>query len=322
MKQIISCILLILCTSFSAFAQKNIVLNLQQKLGANPFNYNTSATNDLNKNFKITRLDYYISKVKIIHDGNQITPINDYYIFVKASANMESFQLGSFNNIGNIEGIKFSIGVDSPNNNADPTTWSTGHPLAPKSPSMHWGWASGYRFVALEGTAGTSNTPYELHGLFNENFFEQTIPLSGVTNGNNISINIEANYVEALKGIDVEAGPIQHGVNNQDLTVLENFRDNVFKAAVATSVKSVVYNSSDVKIYPNPANGYFTINLLNQNALGINYKIVDVTGKTLLVGQLSKNNEKQNIQSLQSGFYFVNVYANKELIANKRLVIH
>jgi hypothetical protein len=150
MKKILFLLISIL-TFNKIHAQKNVTLIINHKLGANNFAFNTTAQNDLMQNFQITRVDYYISGIKIIHDGGQITPVQD-YILVKGSYSV-SEPLGSMN-VTNVEGIKFSIGVDSPANNEDPAL-KLG-PLAFQTPSMHWGWGAGYRFVALEGKVGNT----------------------------------------------------------------------------------------------------------------------------------------------------------------------
>ncbi len=255
--------LLIIALIFTAGisnAQMNVHFTITNKLGSSNFSYGQVAQNDLMQNFKISRVEYYISGIKIIHDGGTVTPVASHYILAKGTGNVIDL-LGNFN-ITNIEGVKFSIGVEAPINNSDPTLFIAPHPLAPQSPSMHWGWTSGYRFVALEGTAGTNfNTTYEMHGLGNSNYFEQTIMTNGTANGNDMFINIDADYTKALKGISINAGPIDHGVNATDLTVIQNFRDEVFTAgtSVPASVKEINLSNNFV-IFPNPTSSkvYFS----------------------------------------------------------------
>jgi hypothetical protein len=208
-------------------AQNNISLIINHKLGKKTYTYNQSGENDLGQKFKISRVDYYISKISIIHDGGLVTPVPEKYILVKGDTKLVS-ELGLFN-IKKVEGIKFHIGVDPLKNTSDPTLYKEPHPLALKSPSMHWGWASGYRFVTLEGNAGINfNTKFELHGLFDQNYFEQTIMVKGKNSEKGIVINLKADYNKALKGISVKDGPISHGINKTDLVVLTNFKNHVF----------------------------------------------------------------------------------------------
>ena len=104
-----------------------------------------------------------------MHDTGKISQATGVYILANASQVLE-VDLGSFD-VTNVEAIKFSVGVNEPENHEDPTKWDSNHPLYPKSPSMHWGWASGYRFVALEGKTGDQlNKTFEIHALGDDNY--------------------------------------------------------------------------------------------------------------------------------------------------------
>lgn len=127
----------VLLVAFNLSAQKQVTLTIKHLLGTNPFGFNVASQNDLTHNFKITRVDYYISSIKLIHDGGMIMSVPNHYILAKGDNNVIDL-LGTFN-VTNVEGIKFSIGVEMPVNTADPTVWLAPHPLSPQAPSMHWG---------------------------------------------------------------------------------------------------------------------------------------------------------------------------------------
>lgn len=310
----------ILLLTINMYAQKQITLTIAHKLGANSFAFNQASQNDLTQDFKITRVDYYISKITLIHDGGITTNVPNKYILAKGSANVIE-DLGTWN-VTNIEGIKFYIGVDSPTNNSDPTLYQAPNPLAPQLPSMQWGWSAGYRFVAIEGMAGpTYNTNFQMHGLGNANYFQQTIMLSGVNAGNAVTINLDADYNQALKGININAGPIDHGVDATDLTVLQNFRDYVFKpgAGIPNALNDVV-KESEIQMYPNPSTGNVHVNILSKNAK-INYvEVIDITGKT--VKQFAVTNVSNFDFSMQiKGMYFVKMFDGNQQMATRKLVI-
>jgi len=301
------------------YAQNNVFLTITHKLGASNFAFNQASQNDLSQNFKITRVDYYISSIKIIHDGGMETAVPNKYILAKGIASVNAF-LGSFN-VTNVEGVKFSIGVDAPTNNADPTLWLAPHVLSPQSPSMHWGWASGYRFIALEGKAGSAfNTTFQMHGLGNANYFSQTQMAAGVVTSNSISINLNADYDEALKGINVNAGPIDHGVDATDLTVIENFRDFVFSpSAIITTGINKLEVSNKVTLYPNPSDGNFKIDLTESLNKISQIEITDILGRH--VNFLPVNSSIVEAQLLQKGCYFIKFLNGTEVMTNKKLII-
>lgn len=321
MKKTILSFISILAISFSLQAQKEVVLTVKHMLGDSPFALNQQASNNLGESFQITRIDYYISQFTLIHDGGQETSVNsDVYILAKGSNNVE-VDLGTYD-VENIEGIKFHIGVEAPTNNEDPTLWEAGHPLGPQAPSMHWGWSPGYRFVAIEGLAGESmTTGFEMHGLFNANYFTQTVMLNGVNSENQVYINLDANYTEALRGINIESGPIAHGVNGTDLTVLENFRDYVFSPGDGFPSSISTPDLTDLKVYPNPSNGIVNISLSNKNLKSGLLTIYGIDGK--IINQIQVNlNTYIDLNLETKGIYFLKLESNSETIAIQKLVIN
>ncbi len=308
----------LLFVALIAQAQKNVKLHIIHKLGTSAFAFNETAQNNLSQNFKISRIDYYISGIKIIHDGGMELALPDHYILAKGVANVTE-NLGSLN-VTNVEGIKFSIGVDTPANNADPAQQSPLHPLYFQTPSMHWGWSAGYRFVALEGTSG--NNPFEIHGLWNDNYFEQTVMLSGEHNGNNIDLYLDADYAEALKDINVAAGPIDHGVYATDLQLLQNFRDHVFKPGTSpTSVKNQSVPAHFAKIYPNPVQDKVTIDLLVQNNQEKSVQVIDFLGKVHFVTALTQQHNVIDLSALAKGNYILKFSEGRKDMGSQQITL-
>lgn len=298
-------ITILIFSNNNAFAQTPVELNITHMLGGTqPYVNGNTTVNDLGNKFTMTRLEYYISKISITHDGGMVTDVPNHYILANGETPVKD-SLGSFN-ITNVESISFYVGVDSPINNADPSLQPSGHPLAPKSPSMHWGWTSGYRFAAIEGKTGENmNEVYEVHSLGNEHYYQTTITVSSVNMGGKLIIPIYADYAQALRGIEVKPGFIDHGVPTTDIKVLNNFKEHVFKAGNPVSVLNNKNNSNSIDISPNPAlNGDFTIHF-NQHQ-SANIIIADLQGR--VVKQLQKNIHTNSIDVniATPGMYFVN----------------
>ena len=295
---------LLLCSA-TTFAQTPVEFHITHKLnGINNFSYNQSSKNNLGNNFSVTRLEYYISKISITHDGGTVTDIPNHYILVDAAQNTAD-QLGSYN-ITNIESISFHIGVDTPANHSDPSARPNGHPLAPKAPSMHWGWTSGYRFVAFEGKSGPNlQQDLQVHSLFNQYYYKQTVSVGGVLKNGKLIIGLYADYAQALRDVNVSSGLFNHGDRNaaQDIRLLENFRDHVFKPGTPVSASNINSKTETIDIYPNPSNGFVNISYSNTNAASIS--ILDLRGKT--VASFSKKANKQTVQLKlnNTGLYFV-----------------
>ena len=292
----------LLLTVLFAQAQKNVRLSINHKLASAAFAFNQTSSNSLSQDFQFTRATYYISGIKIIHDGGQVIPVNK-YLLVKSNQLLNEL-LGSFS-VTNVEGITLSIGVDGSVNNADPSLQPSGAPLALQNPSMHWGWASGYIFAALEGVSGTSlNTAFELHGLGNANYFSQNINVAGVDDGNNtITVFLEADLTEALRGIDVASGPIQHGTNLGDLTMLNNFRDHVFSPGPAISSTAEASSEQVFSYVPTMDRGIFNLSTSLSATNDFNYSIHSVSGILLQIGQGLP--ASINLSNMASGLYLM-----------------
>lgn len=302
-------------------AQQNVFLTVTHKLGNAPFAFNQTAQNNLMQNFKFTRLSYYISGIKIIHDGGQETAVPNKYILAYADFNIVE-NLGAFN-VTSVEGIKFSIGVNAPTNNADPSLQPVGSPLYFQTPPMHWGWNAGYFFSAIEGLAGANlTTNFEMHSLGNANYFQQTQMAAGVNNGgNNIFINLNADYIQTVKNINVSSGPIHHGANQTDLTSLQNMRDFVFSpSSPTTGLSTHTTEDLNVSIYPNPASDQLNINFNDNNSTADRLVIVDLLGNIVFEDGLEIRNEI-NVADLAKGVYVLQFYNGNSNLSNRRITI-
>ncbi len=308
-----------MCFAIVAQAQTEVNFRIYHMLGSSPFAMNQTAQNNLGQDFNVDQLFYFVSGITIIHDGGMQTPVVDKYIFVDGNTPVIE-NLGTFNNITSVEGIKFHIGVDSPNNNADPTTFPAGHPLAPKSPAMNWGWSSGYRFIRMQGNEGAGlNNTYQLHPLWNRNYFEQTHMTAGFTNGNSVDIALNADYTQALKDINMSGVGSKHGVDQQDLDMLKNFRDFVFTPSMTLAVNDFS-QELNLNIYPNPSNGQVNVQFENDNYKVTSAKLINISGQT--VQNIETNNlNTLSIQLETKGIYFLQLFDGDQQLTNKKLII-
>jgi hypothetical protein len=303
----------------NVFAQTDVKLKINHLLDANPFAFNTEAQNDLGHKFKLSRLEYYISGISITHDEGQVTNLPDTYILVKANESTEVL-LGNLD-VTSIEAIAFSIGVDPSVNNADPTQWSFSHALAPKSPSMHWGWASGYRFIALEGKSGVNfSQDFQIHALGNKNYFEQQIPVSGEDVDGALVVTLNADYTKAVSGMSMESGLIEHSEDNQAATCLRLFQTSVFTNAEG---EGNVLNLNDIKVenavnvYPNPSNGRVTIQVADDRFKSATMSVINLLGERIKTISSLENSTELTIDT--PGIYFLTI--NREGFTSTEKII-
>lgn len=272
--------------SLVAFSQPNVYLRFEHKIGGEPIAFNQEYTEPVQGyEFSITRLEYYISEISVQHDGGQVTEIDNTWLLVK-SKDAEDYNLGK-HDIENVEAISFYIGVDPEHNHLDPTTYPSGHPLAPQNPSMHWGWAAGYRFVCLEGKTGINLLfTYEIHALGDANYFETSIPTSAIWEGDDLIIILNADYLGMFNNINVSTGLIEHGETGAALTLLQNFSSEVYSQVLFTGIEQGL-QSSGVRMYPNPCyNGNVTIQYNLENDSQGQLMVSDMTGKKIFEDEI------------------------------------
>ena len=218
------------------FAQTDVELKINHEISGQSFAFNQTAQNSMGHEFQLIRMEYYLTRFTIIHDGGQELSLDDDVVFLVQADDNSSLTLGNFN-ITSIEGIRFHVGVHTPTNHEDPTLYSNSHPLGPKAPSMHWGWTAGYRFIALEGWGGDQfNQKVELHGLGDNNYHETTVMTGSNTVAGVEQIEIFADYSRGLENISVVNGVIVHGETGDAARICSNFRDHVFTASSTASL--------------------------------------------------------------------------------------
>jgi hypothetical protein len=309
---------ILLC--YSSIAQSSVQLNIDHKLGDEIFTFNTTTTNNLGNPFNVNRLDYYISEISIIHDGGIETQVEDKYILVDASRGTLE-DLGTFN-INEVEAIRFHVGVDSVNNHSDPALYPSEHPLAPKFPAMHWGWAAGYRFIAFEGQSGDDmNQEYQLHGLGDINYFMTEVPVSASVDNDNISIQLEADYTRILEDIDVSSGLIVHGQGGAAQQAIMNFRDHVYSAAL-TSTAFAEEAVAEFEVFPNPTyDSEVAIRISATDDDNYQLSISDAIGRQIQLIDQINDQEFIHVNLERSGMYYVSlIKANRAVITKKLLV--
>lgn len=310
----------VLVMALNVSAQTDVKLTINHLLGSTPFAFNSEAENDLGDKVKLQRLEYYISGISITHDGGTVTDASDVYILVKANK-IDTIELGNFD-ITNVESINFSVGVDPGVNNGDPAAWASFHPLAPKSPSMHWGWASGYRFVAIEGKSGTNFAQdFQIHALGNKNYFKQSIPTSATDVNGALVVSINADYTKAVSQIGMANGLIEHSENKEAAECLRNFQTKVFSSLDGTgntlSARDInVPNAFGIN--PVPSKGEVNIVLKDNRFYHGNMIVTDITGRKILNSPVGTSN---TISIDKKGLYFLTIYGDG-VKSTKKLIIN
>lgn len=315
--------LLILCSFCTlSIAQNQINLHIHHKLGTEDFAFNQTSQNNLGHDFYLTRLEYYISTIVIKHDGGLKVTLEDLWILVDANEPTE-INLGSYD-INTVERITFSIGVDADHNHGDPASFAFGHPLAPQFPSMHWGWASGYRFLALEGESGADlNQNMEIHSLGDNNYFSNGNDLLVPAEDGVIDLHLDADYTRILENIDLTSGLVVHDEIWQAKTALENCRDFVFSPSSLSTSTSDLNLVEQFKVFPNPTSvGQTTIELSLAESVDCRLEVRDVLGRQIQLVALNPGRQTLDLALHQKGVYLLQIVGQNQIFATRKLIVH
>jgi hypothetical protein len=301
--------------AITASSQNSVVLEITHKLNSKDFDFDSENTSPENETFEVHRLEYYLSSFSVTHDGGIVTDFDSVWNLVQTGSSSSTVMLGD-KSINQVESISFSVGVEQAFNHLDPTQYPTSHPLGPKSPSMHWGWTSGYRFVAMEGEETDGSEQFEIHALGDQNYFETTVDVEVQAENGNVIIPIYANYAEALRGIELKNGVITHGDFDEAIDLLENFRDHVFTATEpvdslpddSTTSVGFVLDYSAFQIAPNPSVGSIRIQLDDVSMAGSEISVYDLTGKMIQTKVQNTSKQVIEFENMRPGVYLVEMH--------------
>ena len=254
---------------------------------------------------RFDRIEYYIHLNSLISNQNIATDLIEKYILINAEQN--SYNIGEIELLDDdLTLLNFNIGVEFNLNHSDPSLHDPSHPLAPQFPSMHWGWAAGYRFAAIEGMIDKNQdsimeTVFQYHPV-DDSYYSDTITCDGIIeNQNNVTIFINANYDRLVENIGTDQGGVYHGIHEENGLLMDNFsRNNVF-----TVPENLNLNETNVSnaVFPNPFSNMIQLNL-NENSI---VKVYNSHG--ILVDEyiLDKGEQRINTEKLLNGIYIISI---------------
>ena len=179
------------------------------------------------KKIKLTRAEFYLSNVVLFSSDNDSVKVEDSYILVNAMDPDRRHSVGTFPLNYNFKKMKMFVGIDKEKNHGDPNLYITTHPLGPKNPDMHWGWAAGYRFMVIEGYVDNNNDGipeqnFQIHSLGDELLFTAELDISASEKVTSDPFYIVLDYVKLFNAISMSGNIIQHGSSALNKTMLSN----------------------------------------------------------------------------------------------------
>lgn len=235
-----------LFTVFSASAQaKEVNVIFKHTVNSEPLKLNETFFPIWNgKKIILKRAEFYLSQFSLTGKDGNVVSFPENYMLINANDTHNTRHLvGTIDNNMDIDLLSFYIGVDKDKNHLDPTLYPSDHPLALKDPSMHWGWAGGYRFMAIEGQAdidnsGTTETDLEYHNLGDELYKQANITVNVDESSSSIDITLILDYAKLFDNLTLIGNNIVHGSAAKNNTMLTNATRGGF-------IKQELLSSSD-----------------------------------------------------------------------------
>ena len=278
------------------FAQNQINLDLNHSFNDQAFVYGQTYTSSQGKSLEFSRVRYYLSSLEIVHDGGQLTVLDEVYVL--AHANISSYDLGSYN-IDVVEKLRFDVGVDYDANHGNSNAFLPSHPLGPQAPLMDWGWPSGYFFFDLNGAIddnedGEPNSNFEFRGFGDDLLTAVELNFNSGANSGQIDLSVQVFLDRWIGLLDLDVIGINHGNTQAHNAYMQNTTsNNVFVTGIAASASSLQTPS------------YIHVDYSMSYAPVLSYKLADKQTYSISVYDMSGRVVYQDKNLNHEGNYFI-----------------
>lgn len=162
-------------------------------------------------------------------------------------------------------------------------------------------------------------------GVVDHSYFavkDVLIEFNGATNYTDVDGNAVFYAVEP--GENLKFTLSKEGFNNYDSSLNVINTDVIFNARLSstTGIKSI--NENKVKIYPNPTNGIFNIEIAEAQNMNYYLKLFNVIGEIIYTDEISGKssiNEQIDISQKAKGMYFLSVESDNGTIISRRIIL-
>ena len=293
-----------LTLSTSMFAQtKEVIIKMNHLYNGTPFTIDSTYEVDGGVAIEFSRMEFYLHINSLVNTNNESVELDDSYILVNPEQN--NYSLGN-HEISDINTLLFHIGVSPEVNHNDPASLENTHPLAPQQPSMHWGWAAGYRFIAIEAMLdkdqdGILEAVIQYHAVDDAYYTSLSISDASVETETSITFHLDVNYDKMFENINTSNAGVFHGSYQQNQSLIDNIAENnVFSVTENLSIEEV---NTLGTIYPNPF-----IDILNlELQLNSSIHLYNTLGAIIEVYELSPGLHQIETSQLTKGMYIVSI---------------
>ncbi len=328
MKSIIAQLILLVISTSTIYAQKNIFLEIAPVFQNANLQMNVNYTGWDGKTFKLDHFDYYLSGIQITHDGGMITVIDS--VFIVEPQN-HTLLVGNYP-INQIEKLNFMVGVPKPLNTQNGATaidislYPEIHPLSFQTPSMYWGWQAGYMHMIIGGYAdgngdGNLEAYFELHNLGNNN--QQLVEMLNIVQTNSandqIDVYLTCHVDRWINNIPLSTVGILHDQVGINATIL----DNVVTETVFSQLSTAQLSSNKTNKTAYFVNHSDEIEFIWQSISNLDkILVIDMNGKIVTSINTQETSGSIRINSIPTGVYTVSLFDNQSNLIGHFRAIH
>jgi len=295
---------LALTLSSSVFAQsKEVIIKMNHLYKAAPFVLDNTYDVDESVAIEFSRMEFYLHINSLVNTTNESIELDDTYILVNPEQN--EYSIGD-HDISTINTVLFHLGVALEVNHSDPAALANSHPLSPQVPSMHWGWAAGYRFIAAEGMVdknqdGVLEAVIQYHAVSDDYYTSLSVSEASVETESTITIYLDVNYDKMFENMNTSNAGVFHGSYPQNQSLIDNIVDNnVFSVTENLSIEEV---NTLGTIYPNPFKDVLNLDLQQNSSI----HLYNTLGALIEVYELSPGLHQIETSQLTKGMYIVSI---------------
>ena len=126
--------------------------------------------------------------------------------------------------------------------------------------------------------------------------------------------------------VSIDGGKVY--INDAMVTVADIEADNgvvhvidaVLLPPTVTSLEDNLIENAEIAIYPNPAADYLNVGLNGIEADGLRVRIINTSGTVFNEFVMNSTNERLDISSLSSGFYYL-LISNNDSVQSKKFIV-
>jgi hypothetical protein len=179
-----------------------------------------------------------VSKLSLVKEDGTEVLLGDGYQWVDFKKGRTQFKYEV--PVGKYKSVKFMLGMDSAVNHGDPNQWGAEHPLNGNLTGMHWGWAGGYIFQAIDGNYRDSLTDKYSKGM---SFHTATdvmvrsfeVPVGGTLGAATFEVKDKATTSVGFKyhinrlyqGVELKKGSVSHSEGVKEMALMQKLLDNL-----------------------------------------------------------------------------------------------